>query len=535
MNEPNNLVQFPGTQEPKVEETPFQFLTTDIEATQKDFNALSVLPYVELFNERAKIHASIEELESSKAMMDQLGDITQDETSGLVSQMDEAEKRDMQTSITDFYSNYDDSHREGQRIHALLNAMIARFDATNIGKSTTLLSQSMVETIDMKRTSLDNRLKRLQEIQNILDAGNDMKKEDYEKLLKEQEELRRATMNSGLVKKRMDRVRASYDNRYDYSPLFEKLSFPANVLNLFKLFSENGPDEAMKYVESQLSSQFNDPYMSRFRRLVKELLEKSFLADGAANRDSRALDVAIFFMTYWMAKYNEQEYESGKYSYIKTLVMSVYDTENGTYDVAGGVGLLTNSLAMIFVLLVRVMDHEGSSKELYKSYSDAYKVMVEQYKQDVDRFARDNPGAPKHVPGTSFNDYFPDLEMSDLITFVEPSEGDEDETEDEAIDVEDMDGDVTVGEEDEDDTEEESASEDTYNDVASSDSEDQPGPSNESSDSAESSEESESGNSAPIETVPSEKSEMEEKAEGAKESGNVIPDSAASVIRHISN
>lgn len=345
---------------------------TDAEKNARDFALFRVMPYVDLMNERTRIKTSGEELESMKSMFDHIGDM--DAEARAIAQMDSATRTDMRSSIKEFYENYPSTKHEAERLQELVDGCVSLYeDAAK--KSAAFMMQSMVESIETRLTSIEN------------------------------DDAKRNIPNYDLVVKRLKTIRESYANPVEFGMLFNKLAFPANTINLYKAFKKNGADDAMKYIEKVFINVFNDKFMKAFRHIFREIIAPHL--DPSYN--DGAIDVMIFFLTYWLAAQYEKEYTSGKSAQVRTFVMDVYfmdkyGMQDEIFDLPGGREYFGTVCYALFMVITATCSDSLTVKTANQEIPDLLNVTLASLKADYARCVDEHPGTK--YPGTSMATFF---------------------------------------------------------------------------------------------------------------------------------
>lgn len=299
-------------------------------ANATDFEVLKCLPYIDLYAKHNEAKRNIEDLKSMKAMMDQIGNISDEQYSAMVGKMDAAEREKYEGSVNDFYNRYDGMMAEAKRIEELLARMLLVFD-TDMVASTAFISKSMVESAAHRRTAMESA---------------DEKPTNYAAILK-----------------RLDITAKAYEDRTNFDLLFHKLRYPNNTLETYKGFVKDGPEEALKYINRIFMPVFNDKNMTKFRVAFKKIC----LLPKLEGANENVVDVIVFFMTYWLAKIYEKEYQSGKCAYVKTFIMNIYDVDpsSNIYDLPGGKDFIINVGYTIYMIIMVSTGGQFTEKELY--------------------------------------------------------------------------------------------------------------------------------------------------------------------------
>ena len=356
------------------------FTERDVE---EDFKTLKQAPYIDLYQEWNKAKQNLDELNSMKGLMDEVTGMSADTFAALVNMMDAADRKKYEGGVEEFNREFPQIYANAQYVVDMLKGMIDCF-APELVASTTFISQSMVE-------SGTYRLENLEKANPV-------------------------PINYQVMKKRLQFTVESYRNRTAFNTLFNKLSYPANIVKLFKQFQSEGPDAAMKYIDKIFKSIFNDEHMVRFRSGLTDriLMPKLLKLEGNANRD--AVSVMVFFMTYWLASIHEKEYTSGKCADIKTFVMNVYDTDPkmAIYDIVGGAGFFYEVAFQIFLLLADITNGTHSPKSAQKILGDRVPMMKAYLAGVMEELAQSNPGKTFNH-GTSLEECYPDITYRDIV------------------------------------------------------------------------------------------------------------------------
>lgn len=348
----------------------------DAEKNARDFELFRVMPYIDLMNERSRVKSSKEELESIKSMFDHVGDMDKADAAmaGLVAQMDEANKAGMRSSIKEFYETYPKTKHEAERLEELVNGCISLYE--DVGrKSAAFMMQSMRESLDARITTMENAAPE-----------------------------ERVT-NFDMVLKRLKVIRDCYANPVDFSMLFNKLAFPANTINLYKAFKKDGPDAAMRIIEKTFDKVFNDKFMKSFRHIFREIITPNL--DPSYNQG--AVDVMIFFLTYWLAAQYEKEYTSGKSAQVRTFVMDVYfmdkyGAEDEIFNLPGGREYFGTVCYALFMIMTATCSDSLTMKTANQEIPELLRATLDSMKADYERCVSTHPGTT--YTGTSIARYF---------------------------------------------------------------------------------------------------------------------------------
>jgi hypothetical protein len=378
-----------------------------------DFAGLRTLPFIDLYAQKNQAIKNVGDLESSKEMVDQVGDISEDTYSTLIAQgnaLDDAPSPDdLKKSVNEFYDKYDELNSEAHRIETLLNRMIGAIDHT-VTASTSFISKSMLESAAIRKSAMEK---------------NEEK-----------------PTNHALILKRLDITAAAYGDRTNFDVLFNKLRYPNNVLEIFKKFMKS-PEDAMKYVNKVFMPVFNDKNMTKFRRIFTSMVAPKTLPNQGENLawTSDKIDVFVFFLTYWLAHVFEAEYESGKCAYVKTLVMNFYDCEGSgaIYDLPGGPSYMVEVGFLLLSVLNVVANGGYTEKQLHKAINammdDLMPILAKEKATLVEQF----PG--KTIEGsTTFADLCPGVTIDEILADLNkdgtPVDSEEEETEEDSDDDE---------------------------------------------------------------------------------------------------
>ena len=395
---------------------------------RQDFEKLKALPYLDLLGQYRTAQKSIADLKSAKSMMDQIGDITMSDDAKNIDKMDALSKAGIDDhSIKDFYDHYEENVSEGERIIDLMARMLMVYDTDMLG-STAFISKSAMEAADRRLTMVDM-----------------------------------SNPNAQNVVKRIELTRQAYANRTDYSMLFHKMRYPHTIVKFYNEFSKD-PDKSMKYVDSVFMKVFNDQYMKRFRNAFKNLCFDG--ADGNMSELAKSkIDVDIFFITYWLARVYEQEYDTGKCAYVKNLVMNVYDADpsSNIFDLIGGTAYLASVCFTIYSMMAIITSGNFTSKEIHDEINKIMDTVMEKLLAVYQDMIIDFPGRMIQLD-TSFKSITDDMSYDDLPELDVPDPEIPDAAEDaanveESID-EELDEIEEAGEEEEAEAEEESTEED---------------------------------------------------------------------------
>jgi hypothetical protein len=354
-----------------------------------DFEVLKKLPYIDLYSKCSEAKHNIEDLKSSKEMMDQIGDLSDEQYAAKVAQMDEAQRQKYEGSVKDFYAKYPRMMTQARRVKALLEKMVAIFPQELVG-STAFISKSMVESATIR-------------LENLKNANP-------------------VPINQKMLVKRMEETMAAYADRTNFDVLFHKLRYPNQTLEIYKQFIKDGPEESMKYIDKVFMPVFNDKYMTRFR---KSFTEQVMLAKEDPEKvNKNVIDVMVFFMTYWLAKTYEKEYQNGKCAVAKVFVMNIYDMDpsSGIYDLPGGSEYMINVGYTIYMILMVSTGGQFSEKQMHKKINaiidDLLRILEAAKKDCTER----NPGKNLDEINTVLETVFPDANVDNLIELDERGE-----------------------------------------------------------------------------------------------------------------
>lgn len=379
------------------DDDPYRFSEELIEDGRKDFEKLIKIPYIELHSLLSNAKNSLAELEEMKETVDSIKGMSQDDYSAIVAAMDEVTRKDYEGGVQEFSENYPIHHDKAAFAVALLEAILEQYKTADI-MSTAFISKSMVEAGQMRLEELEtNKVKPLNYI---------------------------------LIKKRITSTISAYSDRMHFPMLFNKLRYPSNVVEIFKEFTKDGPEAALKYINSVFMPVFNDNNMQRFRNCIENNAIKPNYQSGTDETDF--IKVMVFFMTYWLAKNYEKEYTSGKCAEIKVFVMNAYDSDSSTkiYDLPAGSAYYFNLVYSIFCMLSSFTSKDYSLKMLTKvmgGMADEFlKVLEGEYEAKVKEY----PG--KTIEGdTSISYMKSDLTYDDLLIFFKKDPEPETEEEEE--------------------------------------------------------------------------------------------------------
>ena len=382
------------------DDNPYRFSEELIEDGRKDFEKLIKIPYIELHSLLSNAKSSLAELEEMKETVDSIKGMSQDEYSAIVAAMDEATRKDYEGGVQEFSENYPIHHDKASFAVALIEAILEQYRTADI-MSTAFISKSMVEAGQMRLEELDtNKVK---------------------------------PINCNLIKKRITSTISSYSDRTHFPMLFNKLRYPSNVLDIFKEFTKEGPEAALKYINAVFMSVFNDNNMQRFRNCIENNAIKPNYQSGSDETDF--IKVMVFFMTYWLAKNYEKEYASGKCAEIKVFVMNAYDSDSSTkiYDLPAGSAYYFNVVYSIFCMLASFTSKDYSVKMLSKVMGGMADEFLNVLEGEYEAKVKEYPG--KIIEGdTSISYMKPELIYDDLLIFFKKDPEPESEEEEEEID-----------------------------------------------------------------------------------------------------
>lgn len=386
-------------EEEEDDDNPYRFSEELIEDGRKDFDKLIKIPYIELHSLLSNAKSSLAELEEMKETVDSIKGMSQDEYSAIVAAMDEATRKDYEGGVQEFSENYPVHHDKAAFAVALLEAILEQYRTADI-MSTAFISKSMVEAGQMRLEELEtNKVKPL---------------------------------NYMLIKKRITSTISAYSDRMHFPMLFNKLRYPSNVAEIFKEFTKEGPEAALKYINNVFMSVFNDNNMQRFRNCIENNAIKPNYQSGTDETDF--IKVMVFFMTYWLAKNYEKEYASGKCAEIKVFVMNAYDSDSSTkiYDLPGGSAYYFNVVYSIFCMLSSFTSKDYSVKMLSKVMGGMADEFIKVLEGEYEAKVKEYPG--KTIEGdTSISYMKSDLTYDDLLIFFMKDPDPESEEEDEEV------------------------------------------------------------------------------------------------------
>lgn len=350
---------------------------TDDEKNAKDYAGFIKLPYIELYTRRTRVINDIEELKSSKAMIDQIGDTFReaernpDSEAAKIAAANGLDKAAYKKSASDFYKDYPRLLHDAMRLRSLMDAMLETYPA-ELRHSTSFVSKSMVESSKIRRDRME---------------AADPK-----------------PMNYDMVLKRLDTVTAAYEDRTNFDPIFQKLQYPHNIRKVYKEFTGKDPKEAMAEVDRIFMPVFSDNHMSKFRQALADTIMTDKM-------DANNTKVLIFFMTYWLAKVYEQEFTSGKCSYVKTFIMNFYDIASKMYDCKYGVGFMAMTGQTMFSLIAYAATADVTTKQLSNKYAEMYAALVSVL--EMNRKASETIDTELDIPdSTTLEAMYPNLDYT---------------------------------------------------------------------------------------------------------------------------
>ena len=356
----------------------------DDEKNARDYLALAALPYIELYTRRSGIMSDLKDLQYSKEMMDSVDNIFKEpnreaKAIAMANQMDTTKIR---KTADEFYRDYPALLHEAQRILDLMDSMLESFPE-GYRHSTSFISRSMVESANMRRDAM---------------ARAETK-----------------APNHDMVMKRLTVVTSAYEDRTNFTAIFQKLQYPHNIRKLYKEFMEIGPDKAMVELDKIMMPVFADQHMTKFRKQFT-----TYIAEDPVS-PNRPM-VMIFFITFWLAKVYEQEFTSGKCAFVKSLVMDVYDVASGMYDCIYGDKYIQSVCQTIYVLISFAATANLSKKQLSEKYQRLYDTMMEMLASNKQGEAT----CPELPERTSLMGMYPDLDYAKFRAEREIIEGDDD-------------------------------------------------------------------------------------------------------------
>ena len=364
----------------------------DDEKNAKDYEALCRLPYIELYTRRSSVNGDLKDLKSSKEMMDQVGDVfdqagTKEGTEAeAIAQSNHLDTANISKSAKDFYAEYPNLIREGQRLLDLMDSMLESFPEA-YRHSTSFISQSMVESADIRRDAM-------------LKAEN-------------------PSPNHGIVLKRLDTVTSAYKDRTNFDPIFQKLQYPHNIRKTYKEFIASDPKVMMAEMDKILMPVFNDQHMTKFR----QTFASSIMTE---KMDAKHTNVLVFFMTYWLAKVYEQEFDSGKCAYVKTFIMNFYDMASKMYDCQYGPAYMATMGQTIFSLVSFAATANVPKKQLSTRYQAIYDTMMGVLAGARNAYVPDSQDTIEMPEHTSLFELYPDLDYTKFRQEREIIEGGDD-------------------------------------------------------------------------------------------------------------
>lgn len=307
-----------------------------------DIAAFRKLPFIDLYTKHAELVKQRDQMKSIKGMVDQMKSGSfpgADMQIPLMNALDENGQTDQ--SAKEFLDQYDDLMAEAERAIQCAETVLGEYEKETVNSSQ-FLANSLCESIENKIDELD--------------------KSNH--------------TNKKFIIKRMETIRDAYEDRTDYSYLFNKLRYYYNIQAAYKNFTKLGGDGVIKYLDKTFGEVFNDPKMGKF------LAEVTTMVDPVYN----LYDVTFF--TYWLATIYEKEYASGNFSHPKTLIMNVYDIITGVYDLPGGKDAVIETIKTMFALLMTFAllkkKSNVSKKAVEKQIDDFYNMVMKQYHEEVD-------------------------------------------------------------------------------------------------------------------------------------------------------
>lgn len=361
-----------------------------------DFEALKFLPYIDLHAKLNEAKKNLGDINSMKGMMDQIGNISDEHYAAMVGRMNVAEREKYEGDVTSFYENYPSMKVEAIRIQNLLERMLKVFDQDMIA-STTFISKSMVESAALRREAMLNAAEPIP--------------------------------NLNLVIKRLDETAAAYADRTNFDVLFHKLRYPNNVLEIYDDFVKNEPAEAMKYINDVFMPVFNDSNMTKFRGSFIKLC----LMDKLEGSSQSTVEVVTFFMTYWLAKMYEREYQSGKCARVKTFIMNVYDCDPSSdiYDCDGGKDYMASVGYTIFMIIATITGGQFTKKQLFKKINQIMDDLLKVLEGEKIALFEAHPGRELELDTNLEAITSGEMEYSELpeLPYYEKDELDDDDSE----------------------------------------------------------------------------------------------------------
>lgn len=365
-------------------------LSTLDELHDKDLRDASVFvtwPFIELSNNYNLIRQSIKELEDTKKAMQSIDAQHMDPNSTKLAKMDILRQAGIKDSVAkDFDNRYVELRQDADRLEALLSSFISYY--TPYANSVTFLSNSMVETCKQRQSEM---------------AANE-----------------KATNKDFLIK-RMGFILAAYADRSSFEPLINKLSYGNVLVDYAKEFQDKDPREILHYIDEVFFSTYHDRHMAAFRARLVRLLLISYQPENPDMEITDEMKVDALFVTFWLAKVYEQEFNSGKCAYVKTFIMNTYDSakESGMkFDIEGGQTLMAVTVRFFYQCLTYILRAYTTGKVSKKKLRDSYKdICFNPRKQDYETMSAEarklNPKAEMPVD-THFNVLFPDIEAKTL-------------------------------------------------------------------------------------------------------------------------
>lgn len=363
----------------------------DDEKNAKDYEALCRLPYIELYTRRSSVQGDLNDLKSSKQMMDQVGDAfdkagTQaGEEARAIAQANNLDAASIKKSARDFYAEYPHLLHEGQRLLDLMDSMLESFPEA-YRHSTTFISQSMVESANIRRDAM-------------VKAEN-------------------PSPNHMIVLKRLDMVTSAYRDRVNFDPIFQKLQYPHNIRKAYKEFISTDPKVAMAEMDKVFMPVFDDSHMAKFRQAFASAIMTEKM-------DAKHTNVLVFFMTYWLAKVYEQEFSSGKCAYVKTFIMNFYDMASNMYDCQYGPAYMATVGQTIFSLVSFAATADVPKKQLSGRYNAIYNTMMDVLTGARNAYVPGSQDGIEMPDRTSLIELYPDLDYTKFRQEREIIEGTE--------------------------------------------------------------------------------------------------------------
>lgn len=302
----------------------------------EDIKAFRELPFIDLYQKREEYVKQRENLKSAKEMLDALQlNKFEDKFGQMIEVSNELDMRGIAEDAKEFMEQYDPLMNECNRIIDCADKVLAEFNKDEINKSS-FLANSLCQSIDMK-------------VANVLNSGD---------------------CNALRIAKRMNIIKDAYSNRTNYSYIFNKLKYYQNVKTIYSDYKKLGGTKVLNYINKQFGEAFKDPKMKNFILGIQSMLPEDISDTYMA-----------LFITYWLARVYEREYESGNFAYVKTLMMNVYDTFTGVYDLPGGTDLVKLTIFTIARLLdtFAMLKRTNSKKETNESVLNFYNTTINAY------------------------------------------------------------------------------------------------------------------------------------------------------------